>query len=131
MSVEFDVPNYQSLMLKVLEKSVVKAGNAVEEEAKIKAPVDKGGYRNNIKYNGKDEVEASVEYSAAIEYGISNPKTIKPVTAKALRFEINGKVVYAKSAKQKTRKPNPVMRNAAKKVQKDVPNIVKRELSNV
>lgn len=118
--VKFDVPDYTLILKQAVDKTRLEVGFRIEQVAKETAPKDTGQYANNIEFDGKDKVTAKIEYSAAIEYGISNPVIIRPKTAKALRFTVNGQEVFAKWVQQKTRPPNPVMRNAARTVQKEV-----------
>lgn len=118
--VKFDVPDYTLLLNNAVADTRLEVGFRIEEVAKENAPVNSGYYRNQIEFDGKDKVTAHADYSAPIEYGINNPVIIRPKTARALRFTVNGEEVFAKSVQQKTRPPNPVMRNAARTVQKEV-----------
>lgn len=126
----FNVPDLSNMVEKAVFNAAQRIGYRIEEEAKSTAPVKSGNYRNNIKFNGRDEVVANENYSAAIEYGVQY-RIVTAKVAKALRFVVNGKVVYAKSVKLPARKPNPVMRNAAKRVQKEVTKIFNEEFSSV
>ena len=114
-----NVPNLSNIFQRALDETIQEVGFAVVEEAHKTAPVDKGNYKKGISFDAKDKVIANVNYSATIEYGISNPVLIKPKTKKALHFIKDGKDVFVKYAQQKRRNPNPVMRNAARKVQKE------------
>lgn len=128
--VTFEVPDFSNLVEKAVFNATQRVGYALEEEAKKTAPVDKGAYRNNIKFNGRNEVAANEEYSAAIEYGVQ-PRVVTPKAAKALRFVSNGQVVYAKSVKLPARSPNPVLRNAARATQRKVREIFNEEFGRV
>lgn len=104
MSVKVDVPVYSSLIESVVERSTERILIDIENTAKLTAPVDTGFYRNNIGRNVQlKEVTAKAVYSAAVEYGVSGTR----------------------------RMPNPVMRNAARSVQKKVPTIVLEVLKSV
>ena len=105
---------------KALDEMIIKTGFRIEEEAKQNAPVDTGNYRSQINYDGANTVTAKANYSAAIEFGVPEPYDIKPVIAQALHFKKNGKDVFAKKVVHPSMKPNPVMRNAAAKVQKEI-----------
>lgn len=129
--VEVKVPNYADMIARAMNNTIQEVGFKIEEIAKTNAPVDSGNYRNNIKFDNAKSVTAHADYSGAIEYGIKNPVLIKPKTAKALHFTVNGKEVFAKYAMQKTRKPNPVMRNAGRSAQKLVKEIFRRNFANV
>lgn len=101
-----------------------KVAAKIIEHAVLTAPVDIGNYQSHIKFDGANTVIAEAKYSAAIEYGVQE-HDIYPVEKKALAFKVNGKNVVVKKAHIPARKPNPVMRNAAKETQKEVPQIVK------
>lgn len=101
MTVKVDVPNYANLVANTVAATKQRTLVEVENEARLTAPVDTGFYRNNIQRNVPDsEVVANAEYSAAIEYGVSGTK----------------------------RRPNPVMRNAARNIQNQIGAIFVREL---
>ena len=128
-TVKFDVPNYSNLLQNALDSTIQEVGFSLVAEAQRTAPVDTGNYKNQIIFNGKDNVTANANYSAAIEYGISKPVIIKPKTAKVLHFKgDDGKDVFVKYAQQKARAPKPILRNAARKVQKQVGTILKKNL---
>lgn len=107
----------------------IRAGLKIEEIAKESAPVDTGNYRSQITYDGANEVVAQIKYSAAIEYGFDNyPEYVKEhqrTITKAFGKPITPKTVTIKGhiRTMNNRKPNPVMRNAAKETQKQIPQI--------
>lgn len=105
-----------------IQDLTVKTGLKIEQVAKETAPVDTGNYRSEINYDGANSVIASANYSADIEYG-TGAHIIEPVSAKALHFKKDGKEVFAKLVHHPGTKPNPVMRNAAAQVQKEIPQI--------
>lgn len=129
--VTFQMPNFSNMLQKALNDSVQEIGFKVEQNGKEDAPVDSGYYRDHISFDGKNKVTAHADYSAPLEYGITNPVLITPKSAKVLRFTIDGKEVFAKWAQQKARKPNPIMRNAARKTQKEVDAIFKKNFAKV
>ena len=99
-------------------------GTAIQETAVQNAPRKTGVYQRSIEYDGAYTVTANANYSADIEYG-TNAHEIKPVTAQALHFKQNGKDVFYKKVMHKGTQPNPVMRMAARTVQKEVPQLFK------
>ncbi|PNX49896.1 MAG: hypothetical protein BV457_00215 [Thermoplasmata archaeon M9B1D] len=105
MPIEVNVPNLENLTINGIKEAVIKITSRIEAEAKKNSPVDTGFYRNNIKA-GNGEVVANAEYSKAVEYGFPAGYKTKTFTYK------------------KGRRPNPVMRNSARKVQKEVDSIV-------
>lgn len=100
MTVKVDVPNYANIVNDTVEATARRTLIEVENEARLTAPVDTGFYRNNIQRDASTfQVVANAEYSAPIEYGVSGTK----------------------------RRPNPVMRNAARKIQNQIGSIFIRE----
>lgn len=115
-----DFSNWKSACQDLL----IKTGLKIEETAKGTAPVDTGNYQSGINYDGANEVIAQANHSADIEYG-TGAHIIGPVTAKALHFKKDGKEIFTKKVHHPGTRPNPVMRNAAAKVQKEIPQIWK------
>ena len=117
--ITFDMPDFSLVLQNATKESLQEAGFKVEEEAKKSAPVDSGYYRNNIGFDGRNKVIANASYSADIEYG-TKAHIIEPKNANALHFTIDGQEVFTKRVNHPGTKPNPVMRNAAHKVQKQI-----------
>ena len=97
-------------------------GTAVQETAVNNAPRKTGVYQKSIEYDGAYTITANAEYSAAIEYGTKTHE-ITPINKKALAFQSNGETVFAKKVHHPGTQPNPVMRMAARTVQKKIPQI--------
>lgn len=110
--------------VKCVNELTVKTGTAIQETAVNNAPRKTGVYQRSIDYDGDKTVTANANYSADIEYG-TNAHEIKPVNAKALHFKQNGKDVFYKKVNHPGTQPNPVMRMAARTVQKQIPQIFK------
>ena len=127
--ISFDLPDFSLVLKNATTQTLQEAGFKVEEEAKKAAPVDSGYYRNNIGFDGKNKVIANADYSADLEYG-TKPHVIQPKTAKALHFQSDGEDVFTKKVNHPGTKPNPVMRNAAHKVQKQVGGIFQKNFKN-
>lgn len=117
--ISFDLPDFSLVLKNATASTLQEAGFKIEEEAKKAAPANTGYYRNNIGFDGRNKVIANASYSADIEYG-TKPHVIEPKTAKALHFQSDGEDVFTKKVNHPGTKPNPVMRNAAHKVQKQV-----------
>lgn len=100
-------------------------GTAIQETAILNSPYKSGVYRQNIRYDGDKTVIANASYSADIEYG-TNAHEIRAVNADALHFKRNGEDVFYKKVNHPGTKPNPVLRNAARAVQKRIPEIWKQ-----
>lgn len=122
-TVKIDFPDFKK-WVDCVNELPVKAGTAIQETAVLNAPRVTGVYQRNIKYDGAYTVTANAEYSADIEYG-TGAHEIKPVNKKALAFQKNGETVFAKKVNHPGTKPNPVMRKAARTVQKEIPQIFK------
>ena len=127
--ISFDLPDFSLVVKNATASTLQEAGFKVEDEAKKAAPVDSGYYRNNIGFDGKNKVIANADYSADIEYG-TKPHIIQPKTASALHFQSDGQDVFTKKVNHPGTKPNPVMRNAALKVQKQVGGIFQKNFKN-
>lgn len=110
--------------VKCVNELTVKTGTAIQETAVNNAPRKTEVYQRSIDYDGDKTITANANYSADIEYG-TNAHTIEPVDKKALAFQKNGKTVFAKKVNHPGTKPNPVMRMAARTVQKQIPQIFK------
>ena len=120
-------PNFDNLK-KAVQDLTVKAGLKIEETAKETAPVDTSNYRSEINFDGSNSVIAKAKYSAAIEYGFDNyeenVKEHQRVITQAFGKKINPVIADVKAhTRTMNRMPNPVMRNAAAKVQKEISQI--------
>lgn len=119
---------------KAVQDLTINTGLKIEEKAKENAPVDSGYYRSEITYDGSNTITANAKYSAAIEYGFENyeeqVKEHQRVITKAFGRTLNPPVIATVKEYTRTmnRRPNPVMRNAAKEVQKQIPQIWKETL---
>ena len=93
------MPKLDDLVARAVARTEQEALARIESQAALTAPVDTGYYRSQIKADyGKKEVVANANYSGAIEYGVQNTR----------------------------RQPRPVMRNAARKVAKQIDEIFER-----
>lgn len=101
------------------------AARRTEAQAKTNAPVSTGGgnLRNQIRADVAPKVSglkvtsgvtANANYSIYVHEGVRGGKIIRPKQAKALRFFIGGREVFAKSVRQGAQKPRPFLLNGAK-----------------
>lgn len=102
-----------------------RAARQTANRAKMLAPVDKGVLRNSIAADPMPKVTgmkvttgvtASANYAAAVHDGNRGGTVIRPVNAKALRFVIGGRFVFAKSVTMSARPARPFLKNAADEV---------------
>lgn len=105
-----------------------KIGQRIVQVAVENAPTDTGYYKSQISYDGANTVTAHARYSAAIEYGFDNYKETvnehERVITQAFGKPITPVVATVKQhTRTMNRKPNPVMRNAASQVQKEINQI--------
>ena len=116
------------LVAKRLEKAVQrvleKAADYAEEEMRRRAPVRTGKLRRSIRKKVNlqaltAEVGPTVEYAVYVEYG-TRPHIIRPVRAQALRFEVAGRVVFAKLVRHPGTKPRPFVRETAEAVRRQI-----------
>jgi len=88
----------------------------IAREMQREAPVDTGRLRDSIRVkNMGDHIvigPEGVDYGVYVEYG-TPPHDIRPRTGKALKFEINGKTVFASVVHHPGTKPNPFAERAA------------------
>ncbi len=80
--------------------------------------------------DGKDDYSANVvarrRYASYIENG-TPPHEIRPKRARALRFVMNGSVVFARSVQHPGTKPRPFMRIAEKSGEQALESILQQE----
>lgn len=124
--VEIKKPDFSNIK-RAVDDLRIKTGLKVEEIAKETAPVDTGNYRSQISFDGSNTVIAQANYSASLEYGTSAHE-IRPQSAQALHFKQNGKDVFYKKVYHTGTRPKPVMRNAAKETQKQIPELWQQSL---
>lgn len=91
--------------------------------AKMKAPVDSGILRISIaadpapRVTGlrvETKVEASANYALPVHEGVKGGNVIRPVKAQALKFQIGGRTVFARSVVQGRQRARPFLLNGAK-----------------
>lgn len=117
--------------VKCVNELTVKTGTAVQETAVNNAPRKTGVYQRSIDYDGDKTITANARYSAAIEYGFDNyeenvKEHIRNITQAFGKPLKEPKAVTVKAhTRTMNRKPNPVMRMAARTVQKQIPQIFK------
>jgi len=89
------------------------------------APERTGRLKRSIKRKvrgTKGEVRAEAPYAVFVEKG-TRPHIIRPVRARALRFQVGGEIVFAKLVHHPGTKPNPFMRRAAERTAQKIPDL--------
>ncbi len=98
-------------------QDLLRRGLKVEARAVDLCPVDSGRLRGSISHDNVEQdadglvirVGTNVEYAEDVEVGTGlfgpHHEVIRPKTAKALRFEVNGEVLFAKSVKGRPATP--------------------------
>lgn len=89
--------------------ATVRANPAELEGAVIRGSVEAGGPRTTKRTLKSGAV---VDYAAVQEFGISHSFEILPFNARALRFLMEGKVVFAKRVTHPGLEPRPYMRQS-------------------
>ncbi len=121
---------------KDLQKSVKNIGATIVGIEKKEAPVGTGHLRRNIifkYYPISVEIFPNTKYASYIESGtgLYGPRHdyIRPVSAKALAFKINGRWVFAK--KTKGQKANKFVKRTADKAGPVANAIINKMLNNL
>jgi|SRR6188474_776071 hypothetical protein len=98
---------------------VLSTTRRVLNRAKILTPVDTGTLRASqtmeVRTTGSastGRVSTWINYALAVHEGVNHPVVIRPKRAKALRFVINGRVVYARKVTLPPRSGRPWLRTA-------------------
>ena len=130
-----------AVKLRILEK----IGAHIRDEAKRKCPVDNGILRNSLYYRVEGDsvfVGSQLPYAVFVEYGTGefhldadgNPEPhssweIKPKSAKALKFEVNGNSVFSKKVIVPGMHAQPFLRPALHGSYGFIKQVVRDELS--
>ncbi|MGA6208056.1 hypothetical protein ACPESR_25215 [Nocardia testacea] len=104
----------------VLVRTVAIVSRRVESNASQRAPVDTGNMRRMIRQDpitvsgltASGGVTSHANYSAAVHNG-SGPYVIRPRRAKALRFQIGGRTIFAAKVNHPGTRGRPFLANAA------------------
>jgi hypothetical protein len=92
------------------------------------APERRGDLRRSIHQRIvglEGEVTVGASYAVFVASGTS-PHLIRPVRARALRFVVNGGVVFSTLVQHPGTKPNPFVRRAAERLAQLIPTIFER-----
>ena len=117
--------------LKILQKfdiedRLLHAAELMQYRARDLVPVEAGRLRDSIKLDKVDElkmiVSADAPYSGFVEFG-TRPHVIRPKVRRALRFEVDGKVVFATRVYHPGTSPHPFFEPAFDYVVERLPKI--------
>jgi len=106
-----------------LRRFVNNVGDFAFTEMKIRAPFKSGKMRRSIRKTvlGLEvKIGPTVPYAVFVEEG-TVAHDIYPVNARALRFEVAGKVVFAMHVRHPGTKPQPFVRETLEETRKIVP----------
>jgi hypothetical protein len=108
-----------------LVQAVVDAGyNLVRQEA----PMRSGELRRSVQQRSaglEGEVTIGAPYAVFVASG-TQPHVIRPVRAHALRFEVEGDVVFATRVQHPGTQSNPFVQRAAQRLVRLIPQIFER-----
>lgn len=102
---------------------LMQRGPQVVNRAKVLAPVDTGRLRAAIKgrlvrnwtLRSEYQITVNVDYAEAVHDG-TRPHVIRPRNAQALRFNIGGRIVYAKVVHHPGTRARPFLDRALREV---------------
>jgi len=110
---------------RVIERFIAQLAERTEEVMHEKAPERTGRLKKSIRKNVKPYkavIGPAVPYAVYVEYG-TRPHEILPVHARALRFEVAGRVVFAARVHHPGTRPQPFVRETAEQIREDAPEI--------
>ena len=133
----------------VLDNTMGDIADDIKKEAVHKAPKGKGPKAGTLKRSIKTdkkgkmhyEVVADTPYAAAVEHG-TKPRTIRAKRSKVLAtnrsplppgFKVNGRgyVVFGQEVQHPGTRPQPYMDPALRKVEKNVPKKIIKEINDL
>lgn len=111
------IARLQASLPERLEQERKKLAEIVLKAVKSQSPVKTGALKTSLKWTpmGKIDVLWGLEYGRYIITG-TRPHVIEPKNAKALRFEINGQIVFAKRVNHPGTKANDFRKKGLEKV---------------
>lgn len=107
-----------------IEGLIERAAEYAEEEMRRRAPERTGRLKRSIRRRVnlarlEAEVGPTVPYAIYVELG-TRPHIIRPVRASALRFEVEGQIVFAKLVRHPGTRPQPFIWETAEAVEREV-----------
>lgn len=129
--VEIDIERLNAVVMPRLETFLRAFVRTATVTAQSIAPVRTGALRAGIRempiqrtgpWSLESGVESTARYSAPVHEG-ARPHVIRPRFARALRFEVNGRVVFAQRVNHPGNRAQPFLRNAVHRVASADPRI--------
>ena len=129
----------RTLVLGALNRTLRRAGAHFVPALKSRTPVRTGKLRASTRFQlkGTDEsmrveVRQGARSAAGVMYrpfvtGGTRPHEIRPVNAKALRFNIGGRTVFAKRVNHPGTKPNPYHEDTLREELPEITRIAREE----
>ena len=108
-----------------IERLLEEAADYTEKTLKEKAPKKTGRLRRSIhKKVGRYEAEIgpTAPYAFHVEYG-TRPHIIRPIRARALRFEVGGRIFFARLVHHPGTKPQHFVRETAEELKRYIPRL--------
>lgn len=108
----------------ILARKAASITRRITAQARQNAPVRTGNLARSIepdpiRFSGPFRVDTGVtahaNYAAAVHDG-TRPHVIRPRVARALKFQMDGRTVFAKSVRHPGTRARPFLRNAADEV---------------
>ena len=121
--VRLDRARLQRTMTNASRRELKEASRQVVNRAKVLAPVRTGRLRASIRaeeprifsLRGSVKVGSDLEYAGFVNDG-TRPHIIRPVRARALRFKVGGKTVFAKLVHHPGTRARPFLDRALREV---------------
>ena len=122
--IDVDQSRLEETARPIIRRRLASVTRRIANQARVDVPVLTGNLgrsirEDEIKFTGPLVVEGGVtahaDYAAAVHEG-SRPHIIRPRRAKALRFEVGGRTVFARMVRHPGTKARPFLRNAAERI---------------
>ena len=110
---------------RVVERFIERLADRTEEVMREKAPERTGRLKQSIRKIVKPSravIGPTVPYAIYVEYG-TKPHEILPVHARALRFEVEGRIVFAARVWHPGTRPQPFVRETAEQIREEVSEV--------
>ena len=110
---------------RIIERFIERLASHAEEVMRGKAPERTGRLKKSIRKSVRPNravVGPSIPYAVYVEYG-TRPHEIRPVRARALRFEVEGRIVFAARVWHPGTRPQPFIRETAEQIREEVSEV--------